>query len=367
MSMKQTVKRTVRRVVSALPPPRDQAALRAARAVRDLVTGKAPQPVTRGKPARKAPVKAVPKPYGLVPGPALAKVERVPDDAPWQAPPVSAKEGQARSIYRTGSKPLRYDVALLEELNEEYRAKPVVPAPRQWTSEALGAGARNHILWAHHMVDLKDKKVLEVGCGNGYEVWSMAHNLGSDAYGVDVIQPNCWEDLVGERVNLQCVDLAVHNPFERDSFDRVISFTVWEHVVHPHKLLKETYDILRPGGLNWLRANLWAGPLASHRYRDIYFPWPHLLFSDDVIAEWDEKHGRAPEGSAWVNKLSWNHYERYIHDIGYRLRSLSFDGAQWDQEFYERFEDVLGRVPITDLQRDFFTAVLEKPADGAPG
>jgi hypothetical protein len=102
--------------------------------------------------------------------------------------------------------------------------------------------------------------------------------------------------------------------------------------------------------------------MASHRYREIYFPWPHHLFSDDVIAEWDAKNGRGPEGSAWVNKLTWNHYERYIHDIGFRLRALSFTKADWDEEFYQRFEDVLGRVPRWDLERDFFTAVLEKPA-----
>ncbi len=34
---------------------------------------------------------------------------------------------------------------------------------------------------------------------------------------------------------------------------------------------------------------------------------------------------------------------------------------RWDEEFYRRFEDVLGRIPRWDLERDFFTAVLEKP------
>lgn len=370
MAVKKGLKSFVKKGLGGLPAPRDEAAIRLAKAAVDLVTGAPTRKAAQNGAAKAKGVGPSKRPtnkpaarakYGTVPGPALPKVERVPEDAEWQQPPVSTKTGVAKSIYKTGSKPRKYDVALLEELNEEYRDKPIVPAPRAWTSEALGAAAKNRVLWAHHSIDLKDKKVLEVGCGNGYEVWSMAHNLGADAYGVDVIQPNVWEDLVGDRVHLECLDLAVDNPFEPESFDRIVSYTVWEHVVHPHKLLKECFDILRPGGINWVRANLWAGPQASHRYRDIYFPWPHLLFSDDVIAEWDVKHGREPQGSAWVNKLSWNHYERYIHDIGYRLRSLSFTEADWDQEFYERFEDVLGRLPITDLKRDFFTAILEKP------
>jgi hypothetical protein len=102
--------------------------------------------------------------------------------------------------------------------------------------------------------------------------------------------------------------------------------------------------------------------MASHRYRDINFPWPHLLFSDDVIRDWDTKHGRPAKGSSWVNRLSWLHYERSITDLGFVLRHLQFQNAKWDEEFFVRFEDILGRFPRADLERDFFLVVLEKPA-----
>lgn len=341
-----------------LKPPRDEAALSLLRSAKALVKGRSVLP--SGSSSTRTVTKT---PYGTVPGPNLPKVEPIAADAPWLEPPISEKTGLARTIYPMGGRKRVYDVKLLEELNEEYKDKPIVPAPRLWTSEGLGAAARRRLEWAHNHVDLRDQRVLEVGCGNGYELWSLAHNLGCDAYGVDVIQPNAWEDLVSDRVKLQCLDLTVENPFEENFFDRIISYTVWEHVVHPHKLLDETFKIMKPGGLQWIRANLWAGPQASHRYREIFFPWPHLLFSDDVIAEWDEKNGRPPKGSAWVNKLSWGHYERYIHDIGYRLRRLQFQEAEIDWDFYNRFEDVLGCLPISDLRRDFFLAVLEKPAD----
>jgi hypothetical protein len=93
------------------------------------------------------------------------------------------------------------------------------------------------------------------------------------------------------------------------------------------------------------------------------FPWPHLLFSDDVIKEWDRSHGRQPRGASWVNKLSWNHYEKGLAELGFVLRHLAFQRAKWDQEFYLRFEQTLGRYPHGDLSRDFFTAILEKPGD----
>lgn len=354
------LKGAARKAVLALPAPRDQAALRMLRAGRDLVLGRpSVEPAPR---RRKRRPDAGRRPYGMPRGPKLPPVPRV-DNSTWADPPVSDRRGLDTTLHDHGPTGRQvYDVALLEQLNEEYRSRPIVPAPRELTSEALGRAARDRVQWAHHKVDLAGLRVLEVGCGNGYEVWSMAHNLGADAYGVDIQEPDSWQDLVGDRVHLQKVDLTEENPFPENHFDRVVSYTTWEHVLHPHRLLEETFRIMKPGGLQWLRANLWAGPQASHRYRDIHFPWPHHLFSDEVIAAWDLKHGRGPEGAAWVNKLTWNHYERYFHDIGFRLRWVGFQKGVWDEDFYQRFEDVLGRIPRWDLERDFFTAVLEKPA-----
>ena len=56
-----------------------------------------------------------------------------------------------------------------------------------------------------------------------------------------------------------------------------------------------------------------------------------------------------------------------VHDLGqeaglwYCAMEL-VDGTPLDQAFYARFEPILGRYPRTDLQRDFFQVVLEKPA-----
>ncbi len=62
-----------------------------------------------------------------------------------------------------------------------------------------------------------------------------------------------------------------------------------------------------------------------------------------------------------MNRLTWDHYERYFDQLGFRVRHVRIYEGKWDQEFYERFEDVLGRYPITDLKRDYFVVVLEKP------
>ena len=118
-----------------------------------------------------------------------------------------------------------------------------------------------------------------------------------------------------------------------------------------------------------MKANLHRGPQASHLYRDIPFPFPHLLFSDEVISEALAKRGKSVPGVAWVNRLTWAHYEQYFREVGFRIRALRFRETPLDEEFYLRFEDILGRYPRWELTKDFFEVVLEKvdPPGPRPG
>ncbi|MGL5857333.1 MAG: class I SAM-dependent methyltransferase [Angustibacter sp.] len=347
--------RAVRGVAGRLSAPRRDATLALARAARDLARGR----VT----ASPRPSNATTRDLGfsLPVLPKLPPSASVPPVGRWATAPPIDRSWVVDSAYETGPGATVYDVDLLEELNAEYADKPLVPKPRSYQTDKLGRASLYRVRQVHREVDLKDTKVLEIGCSNGYEVWTMAHNLGCDAYGVDVNQLHAWEHLRGDRVHFTQVDLTEQQPFEYGTFDRIVSFTVWEHVVRPFELLDETYKLLKPGGRAWIQANLYAGPKASHRYRDIFFPWPHLLFSDDVVRAWDVKHGRPPKGLSWVNRLSWEHYARHLATLGFHVRSLRFKECEWDEEFYQRFSNVLGRFPKEDLKRDFFTVVLEKP------
>ena len=361
-------RRTRRLVLAALrrlPPPRDRAAIRVALALRDLVLGRVePPPPPPPPPAPGASV--VRPPLGLpevrpLPSP-LSDDSPLSEGTVWKLPQgITGSGRRVRSLYETGAGAQVYDVALLERLNAEYADRPIVPAPPSYRPDALAAAARRRVRWVHDMVDLAGRRTLEIGCGNGFEVWSLAHNLGCDAHGVDVSHYQPWGQLAGPRVRFECADIGAENPYPPNSFDRVLSFTVWEHVVHPFAMLKATRDVLRPGGTAWIRANLYAGAQASHRYRDINFPWPHLLFSDQVVREWDVANGREPIGNAWVNRLSWLHYEYYADLLGFDVLHRGFTENPIDEDFYHRFEDILGRYPRADLRRDYLLLVLRKP------
>ena len=212
--------------------------------------------------------------WGVIP--IVHKPRPAPEPLPAELPPPPVVE-EPMHIVRTilpVVPRIRYDVDLFEQLNAEYASRPLVPEPRRYDHEAMLASAIARLRAVHRATDLRDKTVLEIGCGGGYELWYAASSLGADAWGIDVVERRSWEALAGERVHLQVVDMAASNPFAEGTFDRAMSFTAWEHIEHPYRMLVETHRVLRPGGLFWMKANLHRGPQASHLYRHILFPFP---------------------------------------------------------------------------------------------
>src|ERR687887_497710 len=170
-----------------------------------------------------------------------------------EAPLIDDPHRGVRSVaHGMARMPPVMDIELFEALNEEYASKLIVPVPPGRDAASRSTRARDRLLEVHRSIGLAGQRVLEFGCGSGYEVWY----------------------------------LAADRHLAAASFDRILSFAVFEHVVHPHAVMTELFRLLRPGGLAYVTANLYRGPMASHLYHDIHFPWPHLLFTDDVFREY---------------------------------------------------------------------------------
>lgn len=275
---------------------------------------------------------------------------------------------------------MKYDLDLFLALNEEYRSKPLVAAPPAYDPEALAQRAARRAEIINSRVRAEGKRILEIGCGRGEVCVALNNVYGCRVVGVDVSRYPHWDD-VPSGVKLIQTDLTADNPPDIGQFDLIYSNSVWEHVRHPYTMLQRSYDVLVPGGHFLLSANLYRGPKASHRYREIFFPWPHLLFSDEVIDEY-YRHLRTPPagetwisedsvessyreqerwGSAWVNQLSIADYFNYFKLVGYDVEHVKYSITPLDEEFLVRFADKLDRFPRYDLERDFLHVKLRKP------
>jgi 2-polyprenyl-3-methyl-5-hydroxy-6-metoxy-1,4-benzoquinol methylase len=255
----------------------------------------------------------------------------------------------------------RFDLSLFQALNDEYADRPLVPKPRKFTPSALMDQANRRAKAIGGRVELTGRRVLEVGCGRGHLGDVLADAHGCTYTGVDIVDYPEWADPSAAGVAFERLDISTEPSDDLGEFDVVVSMAVLEHVVHPYSMLKAMYERLRPGGVAYLAANLYRGPKASHRYREVFFPWPHLLFGDNVWREFYRTvHGRE-NTLAWVNKLTYAEYLTYFDLIGFQSRKVWLTDAIFDAEFYARFEDVLSAYPVFDLSHDFVYAVLERP------
>ena len=257
----------------------------------------------------------------------------------------------------------KYDSDLLKALNEEYKSKPVVKDCPIYDHEHQFKIADQRLSSLSKLVDINGKRVLEVGCGGGYVSRKLATDYGCSVVGIDIYKNGIWDELGEEKgLKYHVLDLSNENPFEQQSFDLIISYTVWEHIYHPFTVLQECSNLIKPEGAIFMVANLYRSALAFHVYRDIYFPYVQLLFPDEVVEEYLTEIGR----SSWidhyysVNKLTYAEYKEYFRILNLKIEYEHLDKRKLDLEFYERFEEKLGRYPIFDLELDFFHVLLRK-------
>ena len=260
---------------------------------------------------------------------------------------------------------MKYDIHLFEQLNEEYRSKPIQTSFPQYDPDSQLKTARSRLAHLSTLVSLDGKRVLEIGCGRGYVCRLLASQYNCSVVGIDIREYAEWDGPKTGFAGLdyRMVDLARENPFAAESFDVVISYAVWEHIVHPFTILKECCEILKPLGAIYMYANQHCSAIASHLYRDIFFPFPHLLFDRDIIEEWLLKKGISRSGIPWsyhVNKLTYAHYKEYFRILGLCIEHERLVTRKIDTDFYNRFKDKLELYPKFDLELDFFEVLLSR-------
>jgi SAM-dependent methyltransferase len=269
--------------------------------------------------------------------------------------------------------PPKYDLELFERLQDEYRARPLLkPGPRD--PAQLQDKAHRHLKRITDDLGLSrgfgETCVLELGTGRGWLSRTIATEGGAaKVMGVDLAAAPEWSRHDAPNLSFVAGDMAIEEVVPDRSIDYVVSTAVFEHIERPVEMLRALRRVLRPGGRAWLRFNLYPSAVASHRYDQVNFPWPHLLFEDHVLRDYLDKHGiddpmqgTPREGRfAWVNTMTVAHYLQTCREIGFEIVSLDRRVRPIDISFYLRFEDKLGRYPALDLETDFATLVLRRP------
>ena len=104
-----------------------------------------------------------------------------------------------------------------------------------------------------HIQSLKDRTILDVGCGNGYYAWRMLGAGARQVIGIDptmifVMQHLVIQHFTGE-YPVHVLPLGIDDvPSELQAFDTIFSMGVIYHRKDPLEHLKKSYGLLRTGG-----------------------------------------------------------------------------------------------------------------------
>lgn len=158
--------------------------------------------------------------------------------------------------------------------------------------------------------DLTGKTVVDVGCGTGDLVLSLAQSGCKKVVGVDIDADRIAsakrkakaENLDGVTEFL-CVDFI--NEYNPDyKFDLAVNTASFEHIPDPDACLKKISDCLNEDGiLCTIFGPLWLSPYGAHMYEYCKVPWVHLLFPEHVVLKVRKKIYRPDENPASYEEI----------------------------------------------------------------
>ena len=136
---------------------------------------------------------------------------------------------------------------------------------------------------------LKDKLVLDVGCGAAGKSLYFAQMGAKKVTGIDVVEKYkieaeklAIEKGLQDKFEFLLAD-AAKLPFPENSFDTIIMNDAMEHVDSPEKVLKECLRVLKKGGKLFINFPPYNHPFGAHLSDVINMPWVHLFFSDKTL------------------------------------------------------------------------------------
>lgn len=201
---------------------------------------------------------------------------------------------------------------------------------------------------------IKDKEILDFGCGVGGKDFELLKYSPKKIIGIDLSQRNIKyakkiikssskKFLFFENKNL--LDFK-----ENKKFDVIISYTVFEHVERRFllEILNKMYDLLKDDGIIIIVFNHYNDRFGMHLKEYIYHPWPQTLFEEYLLYKyWNEKFKKDKN----INKNSYfpRNYKHgitnYNNDCFMNLNKISI----------AEFEKIINKTKLSCFKKHFYS------------
>lgn len=209
---------------------------------------------------------------------------------------------------------------------------------------------------------VRGRRVLDFGCGHGYQSARLARDYGCEVIGLDLPRESNqvhWARLQHD-LNLPNLTLTTERP--SDPVDVAFSCSSFEHFTDPEEILRIMTRLVRPGGLLVIAfAEPWWSPRGAHMDGFTRLPWVNVWFSEQTVINVrrrfvDDGATRYEDVEGGLNRMTVRRFEALMASSGLEIQSLRL--------FSVKGLPIVAHLPVL---REFLVSaascVLRRPLD----
>jgi ubiquinone/menaquinone biosynthesis C-methylase UbiE len=287
-----------------------------------------------------------------------------------------------------------------------YRLASSWPSPIKKQAEKLGGDVSsreyhiNYALFQQYDLKVRDgipqeirnKDILEIGCGHGGISTFMCVNGARSVVGIDLntfhldianeFKSRTEQRLGNIKLPLKFEEMNAYNmTFEPESFDLVFADNVFEHFMEPEKVLEQSYNVLRKGGRLVVPtfSSIWS-KYALHLKHGLKMPWANLFFSEQTICnvmvklavdrpELKDAYPGVTESPKKVrdlrkykdlNDITYSKFKAMAINTGFEIESFAINGEPRLLNSFFRKLPLINKTILTDIFSTAAGSVLIK-------
>jgi 2-polyprenyl-3-methyl-5-hydroxy-6-metoxy-1,4-benzoquinol methylase len=213
-------------------------------------------------------------------------------------------------------------------LNElEYRLLRLIAPqlPATMSGAAYNGKSKLRVLLPGIEDEIKNKVVLDFGCGSGADAKEMAQLGAKQVIGLDISEK--WLSLAREQaVNAGVADQCEFVTRVTKPVEVIVSLDSFEHFADPQAVLQTMYSLLEPGGRVFISFGpTWYHPLGGHLFS--IFPWSHIVLKEKALIQWRsqfKKDGarRFSEVEGGLNQMTIRRFEGILKKSSFAIEQL---------------------------------------------